>query len=375
MIIFECCVVTKPSPKPTPAPKPSPSPAPITSPTPTPTPKPSPTSVPKPTPTPAPIASPSPSPIPTPIPVNSIKQIPVRGYFELRPGGGKDTLATLAASPSWQRADITGFAIRLQWMNLEPSSGNYDFSYIDAVAKMCASHNKLFSLDIVTGFYCPIWLKSITGPYFNISAQTKPGPAGSTHPGGAMPAPWDVIFQNEYSKFLYALGNKYDSNPYLAYVIVQGHGWGQGNLCESTGDNTELTTAGGALTWIKAFETIANFYYIAFPHTPCIANIGHVIYPSDITPFEQAIANIQSQSYGHLFGIKNNGFSLKTSTGWYGTDHIIATSSNPNGAQEVAPIKTVTDLQSEIKNLKTIGIPFLELYPSSIQLVPDLNKL
>lgn len=203
--------------------------------------------------------------------------------------GGKDLLQ----DPGWQNPHITGFHIRADWNSIQYAGpGTYDWSYLDYALGQCqlnAESNATKGTKLPTQISlllvlvgkdgAPAW---ITGPNNQVGAAQFIFDTGPDQQ--YMPAPWDPVFQSYWQQFVSALGQRYDSSPYLSYVACNGASRsGEMFLCNNKADDAELMAVpGGVQTWINAAETIAGFYATAFPTTPLQWNSGNPFSSNDL---------------------------------------------------------------------------------------------
>jgi len=98
----------------------------------------------------------------------------------------------------------------VDWSNLEPQPGAYDFSAIDQVLR---SHpNAKARLRIYAGFRAPRWLDKVSGPCIPISG-------GVSGVSGCAPRFWTDAYLERYARFMRALAAHYDPNPQVVGVI------------------------------------------------------------------------------------------------------------------------------------------------------------
>jgi dienelactone hydrolase len=90
---------------------------------------------------------------------------------------------------------VDGYLLRVEWAQLEPTDGGYDFTIISNIFAKLPANQKL-SLLIGNGTF-PAWLFTLPG----LTTWT----AGT--PSVTAPLPWDAIAQERYRQLLVALGN------------------------------------------------------------------------------------------------------------------------------------------------------------------------
>jgi hypothetical protein len=185
----------------------------------------------------------------------------------------------MPTSAVWEEKYVPGIAIRLRWLDVEPTQGVFDWSYIDQAVLLAAQHGKVISVRICPGGsdnsvkdYTPAWV-------YAAGAKAFTQADASTGKVRTFPTPWDPVFQALWAQFVQAFGARYDSSPYVSYIQIEGPGGpgGEWYLCRSDSDETELNAAGGLNVWITAAQAIIGFYQQAFPTTPLVITNGVVL--------------------------------------------------------------------------------------------------
>ncbi len=130
-----------------------------------------------------------------------------KGVFSL-PGAGNKCSSTVLADPN-----VDGVSLRQDWADLEPSEGNFDFSFLDSEVARVAGAGKQVLLRINTQFSKPAWVTEAViaagGSFFTFDKQ---GVANT------IPVFWDPTFLAKKKAMITALGAHFTSNP--AIVIV-----------------------------------------------------------------------------------------------------------------------------------------------------------
>jgi hypothetical protein len=101
---------------------------------------------------------------------------------------------------------VDGGVITLQWSQLEPKPGVYDFSDLDQWIVNIAGQHKKISLAVMAGMYTPDWLYSAP---FNVPKNEF---KYNRDPQGApvctvlvLPSPWDARFISQYNNVVAAV--------------------------------------------------------------------------------------------------------------------------------------------------------------------------
>ena len=162
-------------------------------------------------------------------------------------------------SRSWTNPNIDGMRIRPIWSDVQPGSATFDWSDIDQLLDLATQHGKFIGLSVSAGTCTPQWV-------YNAGAMKYHLQDGS---GLSMPIPWDPVFQTKWLAFVRTMGQRYDGNPALGYVVISGLGqFIETFLARTTADNNALTALGGPPAWEAAAKQIIAAYAEAFPTTP-----------------------------------------------------------------------------------------------------------
>lgn len=132
-----------------------------------------------------------------------------RGVFCLLPAGRACSPAALS------NPNVDGIAIREDWSALEPSEGNFDFSYLDSEVARAAAAGKKVLLRVLTQANKPAWVTAAVaaagGKFFTFD---KDGVSTS------IPVFWDPTFITKKKAMISALGAHFTGNPAIRVVAV-----------------------------------------------------------------------------------------------------------------------------------------------------------
>ncbi len=141
------------------------------------------------------------------IPSLSFSQVP-RGVFSIA-NSGKPPLASVLANPN-----VDGITVRQDWAALEPTEGDYDFSFLDSAIASCAASNKQVLLRIGTQAAKPAWVTdavAAAGGSFFTFLDTSGTPT-------TIPVFWDPTFLAKKTAMIAALGAHLANNPTITIV-------------------------------------------------------------------------------------------------------------------------------------------------------------
>jgi hypothetical protein len=206
------------------------------------------------------------------------------GLYSLCPADGDIPSGVLSNS------HVDGIAVRADWSFIEPSHGNYKWSYLDGVINAATSAGKKVSLSITAGTSTPAWVYKAGAQSFTFIDASSPSVQ-------TIPVPWDPVFLTQWTNLITALGNRYAGNTTLTQVKLTGINAASAEtwLPRSTGVNVTAgkktwTTTDDVANWVaigytrtlveNAWQTIASAWSQAFPQQ----QIAAMLVPSGFPP-------------------------------------------------------------------------------------------
>jgi hypothetical protein len=268
--------------------------------------------------------------------IGSVKNLPY-GIFWL------PAVATSASEdPSgwrvWENTHILGVVARLSWGYLEPSDGEYNWTYLDTVEALAQNAGALWEIEVACGakegtntsFY-PSWV--VTEGAKTVTLHSNRGNLAT------ICVPWDPVFQAKWRALIQAMGARYDSVELLRAVQMTGVGRdGECYFCSNNptyisdwqwvlSQTPDGTVAEGEALWENAAETIAGFYADAFLQTPFLYSSGDPMPRSvdrkNITMSTVVSALDSSYNVGHLwrFGTRSSGYYYDSSIDPWGAKY------------------------------------------------------
>ena len=133
---------------------------------------------------------------------------------------------------------------RLNWVQIEPEEGNYNWELIDNKISNAVSKGKKFAFGVMCAntawsvkYITPKWV-------FDAGAEGRTVNATFWHTVvttlQVIPVWTNQIFLEKLNNFIVALANRYDGNPNIAFIDIRSYGnWGEQHLNEIGGE--ELT--------------------------------------------------------------------------------------------------------------------------------------
>lgn len=207
--------------------------------------------------------------------------------------------------PATAQPAISHTFLNVQWSDLEPSRGQFNWAPIDNVIndpRVEGARIRLFSGDDAPG-----WVKNDAGPCVNVTLRTMTG---------CVPRYWQDAYLDDYQAFMQALADRYDGNPKILDVLnsacmtindepfIKGDGNTGANLY-AAGDNDANEH--------KCMTRSMTDQMAAFTHTR-VSISGHLVWQipssggmSRSWPEERDILNQWRDTYGAKFIPQDNG--------------------------------------------------------------------
>jgi hypothetical protein len=232
--------------------------------------------------------------------------------------------------------NVAGLLLRYNWQDLEGADQVFDWSTVDNDVGIAASAGKQVAISVVAGAETPSWVYGAGAQAFTFMWDRAFGPTACTL--AQTPVPWDPVFQAKWAEFVAAFGERYDSNPVVARVVLTGFNSKtpelylpssvnapinvNGQKCTSLNDVANWKAAGYTRTKAEAaWNAIAAEFHAAFPDKPFAASMS----PNGFPPIDrngkvmpkaseddQANTDVISKSialYGQQFILQNDGLS------------------------------------------------------------------
>ena len=211
-------------------------------------------------------------------------------------------------SPSWTNVNIDGMRLRPIWSDVQPGSATFDWSSIDELLDLAAQHGKFIGLSVTAGTCTPQWVYDAGATKYHLQDGS----------GLSMPLPWDPVFQSKWLAFVRTMGQRYDGNPALRYVVISGLGqFIESFLARTTADNNALTALGGPPAWEAAARQIIAAYAQAFPTTPFFITGSKPFLGVETILSLQTVIDWAVATYPGRFGIMNATLNAHSSTNYY----------------------------------------------------------
>ena len=186
-----------------------------------------------------------------------------------------------------------------------------------------------------------------------------------------MPLPWDHAFQSEWLALVQAMGQRYEGNPSLGYIVISGLSQEiETNLSGSAADDAALRALGGVDAWVAAAKTIIGAYASAFPTTPFFITASRVFTDDIDNDALRQVIDWGVATYPGRFGLMNATLNANSSTVYYPNEAIYTyKDTQPVGFQMLCssikdPARLGGTLDEALRAGIALGAEFVEVYQS-----------
>jgi len=303
---------------------------------------------------------------------------------------------TIANSPAplivYNNPNISGVAVRFRWQSIEPSPGNFDWSYVDGEIAKAAANNKKVCLQALS---VPDWMDSLGATqYYYIDKNTYHSTYGQAV---AKIIPWDSVYIERYKILLDKLAEKYANDTTVAYINTVGGAFSRGMPDSVVTDTALLTTAPfwvahnyNADTLGGIINEMTDYYMSLFPNTHLWCSVDYVSFQTKATGqprnyLASIYTNYGVNNYPSRFGLwredlagcNPNLSNISTGSQW----HIMQQHYCRTGAQMlwnvqdgptrmnkcgIVPNTKAAVLDSAVNKGIALGMRYLEIYSSDI---------
>jgi hypothetical protein len=198
--------------------------------------------------------------------------------------------------------------IRPDWSDIQPSSSTFEWSTIDTVLGLGTQYGKTIGMSVAAGVVTPQWVYDAGATRYQLQDGS----------GLSMPIPWDAAFQTKWLAFIRAMGQRYDGNPALGYIVISGLGqYVETGIAKTDADIAALNALGGPTAWVGAAKQIIAAYAGAFPTTPFFITAATPFDNVDGLSALQEVVDWGVATYPHRFGIMNASLNADSTTVYY----------------------------------------------------------
>jgi hypothetical protein len=276
-------------------------------------------------------------------------RIEARGIYCLTQSEGVQHV-DLASLDCWDNPNIVGVAIRASWAVIEPSAGQFDWSYLEEALRIAKSKKKLVAISIIAGIRSPDWVFS--------SATTLRLTGRDAKNRDKVPAPWDPTYLGAWKNLVRAFGARYDGNPLIGYVTASG--LGRGEECHLVDDPNDAAQF-DASRWLAAANQIVNCYNSAFKITPWVLAWGRPAFHEN-----QVMADLYTRAGGFGFKTDNLFAFFPNSSVPMGRFFLRMSRTRPVVFQALRPARDPDTLAAVLENGRSMGMQAFECYQNDV---------
>ncbi len=178
--------------------------------------------------------------------------------------------APVDVTPELALSHIDGELLRVEWAQINPARGIFDFSLIDEKVNEAIAYGKKISFAVLDALVAPQWVKDSCVSYDYLFRDLPE----------VTPLPWDRNYQLFKRELLEALGAVYDGNPAITCFYFSYSAMSNGIEFHWRVDEAEYTAAGYTYAkLLQAAKDVLDMHVEHFPTTP-IAIEGHTVFES-----------------------------------------------------------------------------------------------
>lgn len=294
--------------------------------------------------------------------------------------------------PNFQNPSTNGVVVRFKWNSVEPTPGNFNWSFVDGEIAKALANGKKISLQPLGK---PTWLKSIGAQeYFTIERSTFSPNLGQVVSGVI---PWDSVYVKRYSIFLQQLAQKYAGNQTVTYVNAIGGNFSRGLPDTVLTDTVSRTKQAfwtaypyNADTLGKIMNRMTDQYMALFPSTPLWCSVDYVTFQPNASGqtrnyLATLYCNYGIEYYPDRFGLFREDISgcnpnlanINVGSHWYlvkqnlcrtGAQMLWSVQDGPlrMNACGIVPNSKVQVLDSAVNKALALGMRYLEIYGNDI---------
>lgn len=202
-------------------------------------------------------------------------QIP-RGVFSLF-GDGQPATQSALDDPN-----VVGISVRQGWADLEPSEGNFNWSFLDSEVAKAAAAGKLVMLRIGTQSGKPAWvttaIQNAGGLFFTFDDDGVPT---------TIPVFWDPTFLAKKKAMIIALGAHFTNNPTVKIVAA--------SFANASSEDWSVPHTG---------PDVVNWFVVGYT-TDKMLDAGRQIIDTTMAAFPNQYVTLAIGGNGHVGGTGN----------------------------------------------------------------------
>jgi hypothetical protein len=205
---------------------------------------------------------------------------------------------------------ISGVAVQMNWRDIEPAEGQFDWSKLDELFAAADSGKKWVHLLIFPGFFAPAWAKAgVETDMFPI--QYGPG-KGTIE---SLPMPWDRVYLKRWLTFLKQVSERYGSSPAFRMIAANGPTSVSAEMTLPNHPQDHKKWLAHSYTvekYLGAWREVLHFYDVTFPNQ-CVSlsapgipvlGPGRKRDPGERQRYRQAVVDQASNILGRRLAIQ-----------------------------------------------------------------------
>jgi len=295
------------------------------------------------------------------------------------------------SASNYSNPNVNGVVVRFKWNDVEPTPGNFNWSFVDEEISKATIYNKKVSLQPLDR---PDWLASIGAQqYYYIDKNSAHSTYGQVL---SQVLPWDSTYVSQYKIFIQNLAAKYANNPVVSYVNTIGGHFSRG-LPDTVITNTVTLTKQAfwkAYTYNadslgSLMNRMTDFYMSQFPSTPLWCSVDYVLFQPNATGqarnyLASIYCNYGISTYPDRFGLFREDISacnpppsISSGSQWYimqqnscrtGAQMLWSVQDGPTRMNQcgILPNTKSNVLDSAVNKALHFGMRYLEIYGADI---------
>ena len=206
--------------------------------------------------------------------------------------------------PELKDPQVYGVSWRFHWAAIEPADGRYQWAPIDQALEATGGAGKKAMLRVTAGINTPEWVYQAGAKALAFSNKDLHNPETYAR-DLRMPVPWDDVFLAKWTRFVQAMGARYQRHPSLYSVQMTGGGHiGEMNLPKAPDKWRQAGYSDERL--IGAWKRIIDGYQQAFAGVPTNLDINEPMGRKQSNVMEPVVAYVLKTYPGKVY-LQNNG--------------------------------------------------------------------
>jgi hypothetical protein len=203
-----------------------------------------------------------------------------------------------------QNHNLSGVCLHIPWNEIEKASGQPDFAAIDKTVAVFRRNNVKYQLCFKPGAFTPDFVFSDGAKAFETEVRNPH--RANFGSGIRIPVPWDPIYQNDFSRTIKRLGDKYADDPLCVSVVLTCANYmsAEMHLPKDRSEIARWRALGDyASELLGVYKKFTDTWATAFPKQEISLHISKVL---DLPPsFQERIIDYGLSKYPERFSIQS----------------------------------------------------------------------